>query len=898
MKKLNKAAVLGTTAILTGLIGASGALAQVDVITVTAQKREQTLQEAPVSVAAVTGEQLEQSQIRDAADLQTLVPSLRVAEFATSTNTEFSLRGIGTSSFNPGLEPSVGVFIDGVYRPRSGSAINDLLSVERVEVIRGPQSTLFGRNTPAGVVSVITQQPEYEYGYVAEFTHGNYNTNIARASITGPLSDTVAFRLDGSMHQNDGYMDAVDGREVNNRSRHTWRAQLLWNPGDNTEVRIIADYGGIDENCCAAPFAYYDPIDQGALVGLGGTAVPADPHGGDLIAIDGDLNTQLNTQGISAEINHDFEAFTLTSITAFRNYDEDQNFDADFSDLDLVSRRSIQNEYDSFTQEFRVTSTGDNFVDWMAGAFYYNNRLSYSNATPFGSDARAFFDAASAADPTAQQLISAFGLPPGSGGVDLLEFCLNMNQAAGVGNFVPLASGNASLPTTPSEGFISTSHGLISEDYQYDTEAWSAFGQLDFNITDRFTVTLGGRYSDESKEMVATIDQPDPISAFSFADLAQDLRLVTPSTCDPTLFPIIGGDACAYLVPALLAQGGAPIDPTQPLTAEQARMSALNPLLAFSAFQNWPPVSASDFPTERNDTNFSGNIILSYDVSDTLNIYGSYATGFKPGGFNVSTNAAFTGVFEFQEETAQSFEVGAKGSLADGRFVYAIAYFNQEIEDFQTNNFVGNGFALENAGSIEVSGIEFEGQWSPIDNLLFTGGFTYLIDNQYGDYEFAPCPDSFNGVGVWDAGDPMFALCEPGNERTNDAGVTASFNNLTGRDRGNSELVGSLTATLTTPLDNGWVIDWRGEATYTSEFLHTTTQDPRPFARQDAFTLYNASVTLGSDSGSWALQLWGRNILDEDYTKGGFPSVGYLGTSYNVYPGDPQTYGVTLRIRG
>jgi outer membrane receptor protein involved in Fe transport len=898
MKKLNKAAVLGTTAILTGLIGASGALAQVDVITVTAQKREQTLQEAPVSVAAVTGEQLEQSQIRDAADLQTLVPSLRVAEFATSTNTEFSLRGIGTSSFNPGLEPSVGVFIDGVYRPRSGSAINDLLSVERVEVIRGPQSTLFGRNTPAGVVSVITQQPEYEFGYVAELTHGNYNTNIARASVTGPLSDTMAFRIDGSMHQNDGYMDAVDGREINNRSRHTWRAQLLWNPGDNTEVRIIGDYGGIDENCCAAPFAYYDPIDQGALVGLGGTAVPADPDGGDLIAIDGNLNTNLVTKGVSVEVNHDYDAFTLTSITAFRNYDEDQNFDADFSDLDLVSLRHIQNEYDSFTQEFRITSTGDNFIDWMGGAFYYNNRLSYSNATPYGSDARAFFDAASAADPAAQQLISAFGLPPGSGGVDLLEFFLNMNQAAGVGNFAPLPSGNAALPTTPAEGFISTSHGLISEDYQYDTEAWSVFGQLDFNITDRFTVTLGGRYSDESKEMVATIDQPDPMSTFSFVDLARDLRLVTPTTCDPTLFPIIGGDACAYLVPALLAQGGAPIDPTQPLTDAQARSAALNPLLGFSAFQNWPPVSGSDFPTSRTDTNFSGNIILSYDVSDTLNIYGSYATGFKPGGFNVSTNAAFTGVFEFEEETAESFEIGAKGSLGNGRFLYAIAYFNQEIEDFQTNNFVGNGFALENAGSIEVSGIEFEGQWSPVDNLLFTGGFTYLIDNQYGDYEFAPCPDSFNGVGVWDAGDPMFALCEPGNERTNDAGVTASFNDLTGVDRGNSELVGSLTATLTTPLDNGWEIDWRGEATYVSEFLHTTSQDPRPFAQQDAFTLYNASVTIGSDTDSWALQFWGRNLFDEDYTKGGFPSVGYLGTSYNVYPGDPQTYGVTLRIRG
>jgi len=899
MKKLNKAAVLGTTAILSGLIGASGALAQVDVITVTAQKREQTLQEAPVSVAAVTGEQIEQSQIRDAADLQTLVPSLRVAEFATSTNTEFNLRGIGTSSFNPGLEPSVGVFIDGVYRPRSGSAINDLISIERVEVIRGPQSTLFGRNTPAGVVSIITRQPEYEFGYVGEATIGNNGMRVLRGSVTGPVSDTLAFRIDGSIHQSDGYIDVVDGREANNRDRQTWRGQLLWNPGDNTEIRIIADYGNIDENCCAAPFAYYDPIDQGALVGLGGTAVPADPEGGDRIAIDGDLNTDLVTQGISMEINHDFEAFTLTSITAFRNYDEDQLFDADFSDLDLVSLRHIQNEYDSFTQEFRITSTGDNFMDWMAGAFYYNNELRFRNSTPYGADARNFFDAASAADPTAQQLISAFGLPPGSGGVDLLEFFLNMNQAAGVGNFVPLASGNAALPTTPAEGFIATSHGLILEDYQYDTEAWSVFGQLDFHLTDRFTLTLGGRYSDESKEMATFIDQPDPMSAFSFVDLARDLRLVTPTTCDPTLFPIIGGDACAYLVPALLAQAGVPIDPTQPLTDAQARMAALNPLLAFQAFQNFEPVTASDFPTSRTDTNFSGNIILSYDVSDTLNLYGSYATGFKPGGFNVSTNAAFTGVFEFEEEIARSFEVGAKGSLFDNRFVYAIAYFNQEIEDFQTNNFVGNGFALENAGSIEVSGIEFEGQWSPVDNLLFTGGFTYLIDSKYGDYEFAPCPDTYvDGSGVWDAGDPNFALCEPGNERTNDAGVTALFNDLTGRDRGNSELVGSLTATLTTPLNNGWEIDWRGEMTYVSEFLHTTSQDPRPFATQDAFTLYNASVTIGSDSDSWAVQFWGRNIFDEDYTKGGFPSVGYLGASYNAYPGDPQTYGVTLRIRG
>lgn len=291
-------------------------------------------------------------------------------------------------------------------------------------------------------------------------------------------------------------------------------------------------------------------------------------------------------------------------------------------------------------------------------------------------------------------------------------------------------------------------------------------------------------------------------------------------------------------------------------------------------------------------------MILSYDVSDTLNLYASYSTGFKPGGFNVSTNAAFTGVFEFQEETARSFEVGAKGAMFDNTFRYAVAYFNQEVEDFQTNNFVGNGFALENAGSIEVSGIEFEGQWAPTDRLFFTGGFTYLLESKYGEYRFAPCPDGFAGTGVWAAGDPNYALCEAGAERTNTAGVTASFNDLSGRDRGNSELVGALTGTYTAPMSDNMEWFLRGEMTYTSEFLHTTSQDPRPFARQDAFTLFNASVGFGADDGAWGVQIWGRNLTDEGYTKGGFPSVGYLGTSYNAYPGDPSTYGITLRLRG
>ena len=917
MTRSYKAVALSATALAAGLVSA-GAIAQTpDVITVTAQKREQTLQETPVSVAVVTDTAIEQSQIRDAADLSILVPSLRVAEFAASSNTQFTLRGIGTSSFNPGLEPSVGVFVDGVYRPRAGAAINDLLSIERVEVIRGPQSTLFGRNTPAGVVSFITKAPEFELGADAELTFGNYGQLVAKGTITGPLNEaeTLAFRLDATTHTNTGYIDNVSPtarvNEINNRDRQNFRGQLLWTPDDATEVRIIADYGTIDENCCAAPFGFYDPIDQGALIGLGGTALPADPFDGRM-AVDGLVNTQLDTSGISAQIDRDFGNFTFTSITSYRGYDEAQNIDADFSDLDLVNPRQIDNEYTSFTQEFRFTSTGGNFVDWMGGLFFYDNDLTFNQDLGYGVDAKAFFDLASQA--AVADIVAAIPpLPAGTGGISTLEFFVGANNLAGVNG----------VPALPAQGYIAPGQ-TVDENYQYDTQSWSAFGQIDFNFTDRLTLTVGARYTEEDKEMVTDITITDPISAFTFPDLASNLRFTDPALC-PT-FPNPGfGNSCPFLLPTLLA-GAAQTDPAfaaqlegalaasgipgatlaNPLVVYDPNVAAFlantpfNLLNAFSAFQNFSPVNASQFPTSRSDDNLSYNVILSYDVSDTLNVYASYSTGFKPGGFNLSYEAAETGIFEFQDETTSSWEIGAKGSFLDGSLVYAVTYFNQEIEDFQSENFVGNGFALDNAGSIEVSGIEFDAQWAATDRLFFTLGGTWLIDDKYGDYQFAPCPDVNTLVNppvfTFDPANPLFSQCTTISTNP-ETGLSGRFNDLSGADRGNSELVAAFTGTYTHPVGDTMELSWRGEATYTSEFALVTGLDPRPVANQNDFTLYNASVTLGAEDQSWALQLWGRNITDEEYVKGGFPSVGYLGLSFNNYPGDPQTYGLTLRLR-
>jgi iron complex outermembrane receptor protein len=889
MRMYSKAVALGTTAIISGLIGASAAIAQPDIITITAQKREQTLQDTPISVAVVTAEAIEESTIRDAADLQTLVPSLRVAEFASSTNTEFALRGLGTSSFNPGLEPSVGIFVDGVYRPRSGAAINDLLSIQRVEVLRGPQSTLFGRNTPAGVVSFITQAPEFETAFTGSATFANYNSRIFSASGTGALTEDLAVRLDATNNTADGFLVNYDGREINNRDRQVIRGQLLWLPNDDISVRIIADNSELNENCCAAPFAYYDPTDLGALTFLGATILPPDPFAGNLAA-NGQINTALTNSGLSGEVNWDFDGFTFTSITAMRTYDEDQDIDADFSSLDLVNRRRIQNEYDSFTQEFRLTSTGGGTFDWMVGAFFYDNDLQYTNNTPLGSDLRPFFDLATAG--LLAPIAGALGLPAGTGFPTFLEIMINANNFYGVGNATGLPSGGA-FPVVPAGGYLANGSGLVEENYDYQTESNSFFATIDWHLSDDTTLTFGGRWSSEDKTMTPDVTIIDGISAIDYVALAQDLRLISPGTCDPVLFPIIGADACAFLVPAVLAGGGVPISPTSPLPGALAVDPAVNFLLPFgSAVTLNPPLPATGFPAgSRTDDNFSGNLILSHDWNDSLNTYVSYSTGFKPGGFNLSANAAITGIFEFSEETTTSIEVGAKGSAFDGTMQFAIAYFEQDVQDFQSNNFVGTGFALQNAGDISVNGIEAEVNWMAFEGMMVTGGFTALTENKYDAFYAAPCPDV------------PTPTCYTGNPIIDAAGNTdatrpfGTYNNLSGVSRGNAEFVGSMTATYTHSMGQNMEVSWRGEAFHTAGYGLVTGRDVRAVGNQEEFNLYNASVALGSVDGGWDLRLWGRNLNDEGYAKGGFPSVGLPGTSFNQYVGDPKTYGITLRIR-
>ena len=220
-------------------------------IIVTATKQVRTLRDVPLSVSVTGIDTIEKAQIRDLIDLQSVVPSLKVQQLNAVGQTNFIIRGFGNGNGNDGIESSVGVFIDGVYRSRSFSALDDLPEIDRIEVLRGPQSTLFGKNVSAGAISIITRKPQFDFGMKAEVSVGNYGLIQSRVNVTGPITDHLAVSVFGAIDEREGYLNNVTtSAKINDRNRHAIRGDILWTPTSNLSVRIIGDYNEINEKCC------------------------------------------------------------------------------------------------------------------------------------------------------------------------------------------------------------------------------------------------------------------------------------------------------------------------------------------------------------------------------------------------------------------------------------------------------------------------------------------------------------------------------------------------------------------------------------------------------------------------------------------------------------------------
>ncbi len=869
-----------------GALSGGAALAQSDEIIVTATKRPQTLQEVPIAVSVVSADTIEKSNVRDLIDIQTSVPSLRVTQLQNASQTNFVIRGFGNGANNPGIESSVGVFIDGVYRSRSAAAILDLPTLERVEILRGPQSTLFGKNVSAGAISITTKSPQFEWGGSVEATYGNFDQINFKGSLTGPISDTLAFRVSGSTNNRDGYYtNIVDGTDQNERDRWAVRGQLLWEPSDTMSFRLIGDYNKLDENCCGAIQVINGPATQligaPAPFGLGAPISPAGDPFARQVALDTDTFNMLEGKGVSLQADWDLGGVALTSITSYREQSDNTDTDVDFSGADLATNPQDRN-YQTFTQELRLASVGDNRFDWMIGGFYFDESVAFQRDVIFGSEIRQFVDLQLAGFGTdlltvegASQVAQALTTGPGA----LFPEFLPMSGAAGA-----LAFGSSFAPGTGVEGT-----------YTLDDTSFSVFGQFDYDITDRLTISGGIAYLDDSKEATGISNLTDAFSNLNLSDFATTGGSFVAASVFGGSIPGAFGGPIAFdpsnPVPFLTAAGTwAFVDPVAFGAAQAAAVGTanfllagdptLNPLLPLTGLgivQFFDP--QVNFPNGADpldngmldDNKVTYTARLAYDVTDNLNAYFTYATGWKAGAFNLSSDSRapdpVTGFGRTAApEEVRLFELGFKASF-DGGFIN-IALFDQEIEGFQSNVFNGTGFDLANAGKQSSRGFEVDSSYAPWDPLTLTFGITYL-DPQYDSFTMAGCTP-FDVVN-----------CSMGE----------AFRDLSGtRVPGVHEISISTSAT--------WTHDFSDTMSGFArvEYLHESDVpliENIPASITRAVNLMNVSVGLETESGFEVIG-WARNVTNDEYFLQGFPTVVQSG-SVSAYTNAPRTYGITVR---
>jgi outer membrane receptor protein involved in Fe transport len=831
-------------------------------IIVTASKRSQTLQDTPIAVSVTSAAELENAQIRDLIDLQSAVPSLRVSQLQSSANTNFIIRGFGNGANNAGIEPSVGVFIDGVYRSRSAAQIGDLPNVERIEVLRGPQSTLFGKNASAGVISIVTQKPQYEFGGSVEASYGNYDAIVLKGDITGPISDKIAFSIGGNFNRRDGYaQDLKLNTDVNDRNRWGVRGQLLIEPTDALSIRLIGDYDKIDENCCIAGNVIAGPTVAITNALAGGPSVDANNPFSYNVYNNFLSTNEIENYGGSAQIDYEMGNLSLTSISAYRQVRALTNQDSDFTGADLIGENSADLGIDTFTQELRLTSDFDGPLNFLIGGYYFNEKIDQKNDIRFGTQFRPYGD----------QLIRA-----ASGNalnVALLEATLGTLE------------GN---PAKYTGSFFRAGDGL-DEAYRLKDEAFSIFGTLDFEVTDRLTLTLGGNYTKDRKRFSTNVVSSDVFSGINLdaaayapfrnqllfqGGLAQQVGNVLGLGRSATAAEI---GAFAGANPAAFGQISAGV---QQFANANQNNPAVNPLNGLKAFQFLPPflnVPNAVEPGKTNDGDFSYSIRASYELTDTVNVY---ATGFKASSVNLSRDSRplaadlpaiiaaglrtpnlSTGSRFADPEESTVYEFGLKGQWDVA--AVNVAVFKQSIKGFQSNVFTGTGFALANAGKQSTFGVEFDGSVRPVDGLNLTLAVTYL-DPKY---------DSF---------------------------VNSAFGDISGtKPAGIPDLSASMGATYTHEFAGGTKVITHVDYAYESpvrvvEGLQGIPQNISDSLKREVNQL-NASFTVVLNNGL-ELGVWGRNLTNAQYLTTVFPAVAQSG-SVSGYPSQPRTYGVTGRFK-
>jgi iron complex outermembrane receptor protein len=768
--------------------------ASVAELTVTARRREETVQSVPLAISVVGGDRIDSTGAFNVGRLQQLTPTLQY--YSTNPrNTAVNIRGLGVpfGLTSDGFEQGVGFYIDDVYNARVATATFDFLDVSRIEVLRGPQGTLYGKNTTAGAVNITTNQPTFEFEGKAELTAGNLDFKQAKAAISGPLSDTIAARLAVSTTTRRGTIYNVTSRQhVNGQDNLGVRGQILYKPNDNLAITFAGDYSEQDPECCAQIFvrtgATQRPLNRqyAALAAAQGYTVVSTNPFDRVTDVDANLNAGNKIGGASARVVWNVGPGTLTSITAWRFWDWKPENDRDFLGLSIVSKSQNPSQQDQYSQELRYNYAADRY-DFVVGAFAFKQRIDTQGTEQQGAAS------------------SRWNITPSN-----------------------------VLSNDPS-----VLNGLTALNTQYlKNTSFALFGQLSWKVTDAFTIQPGVRLNYDKK------------------DGFYQRR-------------VFDGQGVAVLT-------------TDTGARRAAQLAVFTPQLSAPKFSDW---------------NFSYDLTASYRFRPDVLGYATYAKSFKSGGVNqngLPTDAAGNPILsagQIKPEDVDHFEAGLKTQFWDRRATLNLSAFRTNIKDYQatvTNGQLGvlRGY-LANAGKVQSQGFEFDFAVRPGDRLsaYFNGAYT---DATYKKFVDAPCPPELSGGTTVAAGQTPSAPGTPGG--LSPANCDISGQRLPGVSKWSLSFGAEANAPASFLGKDGEVyVGYDGS--YRSNF--SSNASPSIYTWVDGYSLSNFRAGFRTDDGV-NVYAWVRNAFDENYFE--LLAVGPSNTGLIAgQPGDPRTYGVTLK---
>jgi iron complex outermembrane receptor protein len=658
-------------------------------VIVTAQKRTESLQDVPISVTAIQGAKLQEAGIANMSALADYVPNLTISDAAVNTN--IFMRGMGSGN-NQAFEQSVGMYIDGVYMGRGRQYRSPFLDVQRVEVLRGPQGTLFGKNTVAGAINVTTASPD-----MGEELNGSIAASVedqdgfmTEGYVSGAVTDTLAMRLAFKYNENAGTFDNdFLGDDEINIEDTSYRLTAVWQPTDNLDVNV--KYSNSNYERTGAPSTTRQYLDAagrdalfpnrsafasiaylvtdthfpnfGTVAGKEGATFKDNGLGqdGKTVGIGyAEDGTENDTENFVAKLDYSMGDFLLTSITAYSGYESVDAVDVDWLPLQFISRDDEQ-EFSQFSQEFRITSPGGEFFDYVAGAYYEKSDLEF--------DRRVTIDT-------------------------------NMD------GLVPATLGAPNLMAVLTGGAYSADQIARNHAYQLDSESYAFFGQGTFNLSDSFRLTLGLRYTREDKD----VDTNQCLS-----DTTNDSdRLTSLAICSNNPY-LVGIQASTFN--------------TYQYDYQKDRST-----------DAWLPAANVQWDVS-DDTMLYLSLSKGFKSGGFTSADDGEPAGFIPGQTPASASTVFTeptDEFEFDDETVNALEIGGKHTLLEGGMTLNWAYFYTEYTDLQTSVFKGVGFGVTNAGSSIVQGIELDVAWQATDSLRLGANGSWL-DASYDEFKDAPC---------------------------------------------------------------------------------------------------------------------------------------------------------------